>query len=60
MVVEEPSWFEVDRYNDKSLEKELEYHISKNGHPSIALVILSYENQYKSIKNALYAKNIIS
>jgi aubergine-like protein len=59
--VEEPSWIEVDRADDvHGADRQLKGLIEAKKRPTIVLVMLGNERQYKSFKSMCYSNNIIS
>ena len=59
--VEEPSWIEVDRADDvHGADRQLKGLIDAKKRPTIVLVMLGNERQYKSYKSMCYSNNIIS
>lgn len=61
MIVEEPTWFEMDNFNQTDIfEKRLKDYCKKNGEPSIVMMMLANDRQYKIYKNICYNQNVIS
>lgn len=55
MIVEEPSWIELDNFNQSDIfEKRLREYCKKNGEPSIVMMMLANDRQYKIYKNICY------
>jgi aubergine-like protein len=61
MAVEEPTWFEFESFNHSDVfEKKLREYCKKNGEPSIVMLMIAQERQYKVYKNICYNMNVIS
>ena len=61
MVVQDPHWIELDNFNQSDIfEKQLRDFIKKSGEPSIVLLMLPQERQYKLYKNICYNLNVVT
>lgn len=61
IIVEEPAWFELESFNHTDVfEKQLRDFCKKSGEPSIVMLMLAQDRQYKVYKNICYNQNVIS
>lgn len=61
IIVEEPVWFELESFNHSDVfERQLREYCKKSGEPSIVMLMLAQERQYKLYKNICYNQNVIS
>lgn len=62
MVVEEPTWFELDREDNlNAFRDNLDQYIAHFGKsPIIVCIVLKNENLYNNYKNICYERNTVS
>lgn len=61
MMVEEPTWFELDyEGNTNQFNELLQEYVAAKGEPMIVLIILKFEHNYNAYKNICYSQNVVS